>query len=110
MTPSILQQNISKVLGIDTLSPEEQAAFLSEVGDLIFQASLVRLVSSLSDDQQYALEQYLDTQPEPEILLEHLLMHYKEFQPILEEVVTEFKEDAIKALGEQEKDIKVIDA
>ncbi len=98
MTQNILQQNISKLLGIETLSPEEQSAFLTEVGDVIFQTSLVRLVSGLSDEQQQALEDYVDTEPEPEVLLQHLLEHYKDFKTILEGVVTEFKEDAVAVL------------
>lgn len=109
MSLNILQQNITKVLGIDSLSEQEQAAFLSEVGDVIFQTSLVRLVSSLTDDQQHALEEYLDTEPEPEVLLEHLLSHYQAFQAILEEAVIEFKEDALKVLAEKSEDISVIE-
>jgi len=110
MSQSILEQNIAQVLGIDTLSPEEQASFLAEVGDTIFQSSLVRLVSSLSEDQQFAFEQYIDTEPEPEVLLQHMLEHYTEFKTILEEVVTEFKEDARAVLQEKEEEIKIIDA
>jgi len=109
MAQNILQQNITKVLGIDSLSEQEQAAFLSEVGDVIFQTSLVRLVSSLTEDQQHALEEYLDTEPEPEVLLEHLLSHYKAFQTILEEAVIEFKEDALKVLEDKNSDISVIE-
>lgn len=110
MSQTILQENIAHVLGIDSLSVEEQAAFLSEVGDVIFETSLLRLVTNLSNEQQQALEEYLDTEPEPEILLQHLLEHYKEFQTILEEVVLEFKEDALAVLESKKEDIKVIDA
>lgn len=109
MTQDLLQQNITKVLGIEELSLEEQSAFLTEVGDVIFQSALLRLVSSLNDDQQHALEEYLDTNPEPDILLAHLIEHYTEFSAILEEVVLEFKEDALKILGETDTDIKVVE-
>ena len=109
MPQNLLQQNLSRLLGIDELSLEEQSAFLSEVGDVIFQTSLVRLVSSLSESQQHALEDYIDTNPEPEVLLAHLLEHYKEFSTILEEVVIEFKEDALNVLGKKEGDIEVVD-
>lgn len=110
MTQSILQENIAQVLGIDTLSPEEQAAFLSEVGDVIFQTSILRLVTDLLPEQQEALEAYLDTEPEPEVLLAHLIEHYKEFSSILEASVIEFKEDALAVLKEKDEDIKIIDA
>jgi len=109
MTPHILQNDLTKLLGIDTLSLEEQSAFLSEVGDVIFETSLVRLVSSLSEEGQRALEDYLDTNPEPEVLLAHLIEHYKEFSQILEEVVLEFKEDALAVLEKKDADIEVVD-
>jgi len=109
MSVSILKQNIAEVLGITHLSLEEQAAFLSEVGDVIFETSLIRLVSLLSETEQQALEQYLDTQPEPDVLLAHLLEHHSNFAAILDEVVIEFKEDALKVLEERDKDIEVID-
>jgi hypothetical protein len=108
MSQHILQQNIEKVLGIDTLSVEEQAAFLAEVGDVIFETSLLRLVAGLDEAQQAALEQYLQSEPEPEVLLAHLLEHYKEFDAILEAAVIEFKEEALEVLGEK-KDIEVVD-
>lgn len=110
MQQTILQQNIAKVLGIDSLPIEEQAAFLAEVGDVIFETSLVRLVTDLSDEQEQALEEYLDTEPEPEVLLQHLLEHYKNFGQILEETVVEFKEDALAVLEKKNEEIKVIDA
>lgn len=109
MSPHILQENIAKVLGIDTLPLEEQAAFLSEVGDTIFETSLVRLVAELSPEQLQALEQYLETEPEPEVLMQHLLEHYKSFQVILEAAAVEFKEDALAVLEKKESDIAVVD-
>lgn len=109
MSISILQQNLANVLGINELPLEEQAAFLSEVGDVIFETSLVRLVSGLSEEQQLALEQYLETEPEPEVLLAHLLEHHQQFSGILEGVVLEFKEDALKVLQEKQDDISVIE-
>lgn len=109
MSSPLLHQNIAEVLGIHDLSLEEQAAFLSEVGDVIFETSLVRLVSQLSVEQQEALEQYLETEPEPDILLAHLLEHHADFNAILEEVVLEFKEDALKVLKEKDADITVVE-
>jgi hypothetical protein len=104
----LLNADITKTLGIEELSLEEQAAFLAEIGDVVFETSLVRLVSSLTEDENNALEQYLETNPEPEVLMKHLLEHYKSFQGILEQTTREFKETAEKVLGE-EQDIKVAD-
>jgi len=98
MPQTILQENMVELLGIDTLSVEEQAAFLSDVGELILETALVRLVSELSLTQQHSLDAYMDAKPEPEILLSHLLEHYKNFNSILENAIEEFKEDALAVL------------
>lgn len=107
MHTSLLQENIIAALGLHELSLEEQAAFLSEVGDVVFQTSLVRLISELSAEQQQALEAYVDTEPEPDVLLAHLLEHYDVFPKILEDAVLEFKEDALAVLGKEEGDITI---
>ena len=109
MSVSLLKQNIAEVLGITHLSPDEQASFLSEVGDVIFETSLVRLASGFSDAERQALEQYLETEPEPDVLLAHLLEHYPSFKEILDEAVLEFKADALHVLEKKEADMKVID-
>ncbi len=108
MHTSLLQENIITALGLDELTVEEQSAFLSEVGDVVFQTSLVRLVSELSDEQQQALEAYIDTEPEPDVLLAHLLEHYEMFPKILQEAVLEFKEDALAVLEKsQTEDVAI---
>lgn len=106
---NLLQQNIARILGIEGLPLEEQAAFLAEIGDTIFQSSLMRFTATLSDEQQFALEQYLETEPEPEAVLQHLLETYEQFKTILEESVIEFKEDALAILKEIDTSMPIID-
>ncbi len=99
MQQNILQSNIVQLLGIDALSIEEQSAFLAEVGEVILQTALVRLVESITDEQQHALEQYLETSPEPDVLMQHLFEHFSDFQIVLEDAILEFKEDALAVLS-----------
>lgn len=110
MNDSLLQKDITKVLGIDELSPNEQAKFLAEVGDVILERSLLQFSASLTDEQHIALQEYLETDPEPEVLMNHLLKHYDHFEGIIENVVLEFKEDALKVLGEDDDaDVQVVE-
>jgi hypothetical protein len=94
-----LQTNIAEVLGVTTLSQEEQESFLADIGDIMLETASVRLLSILDDAQQTALEAYLDSKPDGAVLLQHLLEHYKQFENILEEVVLEFKEDALAVMS-----------
>ena len=102
MSQTILEKDITKTLGLDSLSDEQQAAFLSNVGSIVLESSLLHLVESFDEQQQESLQYYLDTNPTPDALMEHLLKHYKKFEKILEEEIISFKEDALTVLGEKE--------
>lgn len=94
MTKTNVDKNIVELLGINALAPQEQSLFLEEVGSVILDGVMLRLASLLTDSEIDALSQYLETQPEPQILLGHIIEHYSGAEAILEDVVSEFKEDA----------------
>lgn len=98
----LLQKDITKVLGVDSLSDNEQAVFLAQIGDAVMESALLRLVADLNPDQETALEQYLEEEPEPEALMKHLLEHHASFETVLEEEIAAFKEEALEVLGEPE--------
>jgi hypothetical protein len=89
------------LLGIDQLSPDEQAVFLSDIGDLVFESALLRLVADLTPDQESSLDHYLETEPQSEVLMEYLFTHHKGFEKILEEEIIAFKEEAIAIFGDK---------
>ncbi len=99
MPTDLLQQNIAPLLGIDILPEEEQAVFLMDIGDLIMESSLLRLVAEFSDDQEEALNHYLETNPDPAVLLDYLLTHYATFKKIIEEEIFAFKAEAVEIFG-----------
>ncbi len=101
MDTSLLKKDIATTMDIQSLSTKDQAAFLAEVGDVILETSLMRFSSILSEPQHVALQEYLETEPEPDVLMNHLVEHYEEFKDILEAVTLEFKEDAMKAIAEE---------
>lgn len=103
MSQTILEKDITKTLGLDSLPDEEQAAFLSNVGSIVLESSLLRLVEGFDEQQQESLQYYMDTSPTSDSLMEHLLKHYKDFGKILEEEIIAFKEDALAVLGEKEE-------
>lgn len=105
----MLDQKLVEAFGIDLLPLEEQAAFLSEVGDAVFQTSLIQLFSQLTEEEQAPLEVFLASEPEPDVLLAHLLQNYAAFSSILEATVYSYKENAQKALAERDDEIKIIE-
>ena len=95
-----MHPEIIKTLGIEELTPDAQAAFLAEIGDTILETALVRFSAILSEPQHIALQDYLETEPEPDVLLQHLVEHYQEFKNILEAVAEEFRADAQAVMPE----------
>lgn len=102
MTQTILEKDITKTLGLDTLSDEEKIIFLTQIGGAVMESSLLRLISSLTEEQATSLEYYLDTKPEAAVLMKHLLEHYKDFESLLKEEIIAFKEDALAVLGDKD--------
>jgi hypothetical protein len=98
----ILQKNLTATFGLEGLSDEEQVAFLDELGTVVLETALVRLMASLDDDKVASLNYYLDTEPTPDALMEHLLTQYARFEELLTEAIVEVKEDAMVVLGDEE--------
>lgn len=100
----LLTKDISELIGLNELKEEEQVMLLSSIGATIMDAVIMRLSAELSAEKQEALEQYLDTDPEPEVLLDHLSKHYQSFNQILNEEIAAFKEETLTVLGGLDKE------
>jgi len=94
-----LNDNIADLIGLGGLSDDEKVAFLSEIGDVVLESAMLRLVGDLSEDQTEALDQFLETEPEPEVLMKHLFEHHKDFETILEEEIAALREETKAVLG-----------
>jgi len=92
---NIMQDDISEIIGLQTLPEEEKVVMLRDIGELVLEAALMRLTASLSDEQVVALDQYSDTVTDTETLLKHIFEHYPSFEIILQEEVQAFKEEAL---------------
>jgi hypothetical protein len=101
MSQAILEKNIINVLGLETLPDEEKLVYLSQIADAVMESTLLRLVAGLTEAQQESLDYYLSTNPEPEVMMEHLATHYKTFEEILQEEIVAFKDEAVMLLGEK---------
>lgn len=100
MNNTTLQTDISKLVGLEALDPAEQDAFLAEVGEVVFESALLRLVAGLSDDQGVALDHYLEDEPSSDLLMRHLFEHYPQFETILKEEMEAFREEVVAVMPE----------
>ena len=80
-----LSEKLAEVLKIDALPPEEQQEFLSRVGNVILDSSVMRLLTSLEESEVESLEKYIDSGSQEDDVFEHLLKTYPNFEKIVEE-------------------------
>lgn len=92
------QTDIAALIGLDGLSEGDQQTFLAEIGDVVFDAALLRLVAGLSDGQGLALDHYLEDEPSADVLMKHLVDHYPEFETILQEEMIALREEIVAVM------------
>jgi len=92
-TNTKLETDLSSLMGLDGLTDEEKVVFLNEIGDLVLESALLRLVADLTDDQQEALDQFLEAEPDADTLMKHLLAHHANFETLLEEEMVAIREE-----------------
>ena len=106
----ILKKNLVDTFGLEGLSEQEQVTFLDEMGTVVLESALVRFMQGLSEDQMASLNYFLDTEPESDALMEHLLTQYKDFEREIEAAMVEIKADALEVLGEPESESATVAA
>ena len=87
-------KNIADLFPKAGVTAVEQQAMYGEIGELMLRSSLLRLFSELNEEQESALNHYLDTNPDPGKSIVYLFEHSPLFQKIFEEEVLAFKQEA----------------
>lgn len=85
---------LSDALGLETMQPAARDAFLAQLGSVIIDAAVGRLLLSLSEDEVTELESYLSTTEDDNDLFEYLLKTYPNFEKLLQEEATALQTEA----------------
>jgi hypothetical protein len=91
------QTTLTDHLNLNALSEDDRVRFYSEMGGVIFEAALTRLIGSLDENSLSALEHYLETEPEPNQLITYLQQNYSDFNTFLMEEMEGLQEE-VKAV------------
>ena len=86
-----IQNNISKALELENLSPEERQEILIRVGTVIYQNVLMRVMELITDEEQNEFEKILDNNGKPEEIFSFLKNKVPDFEKIIEEEALKFK-------------------
>jgi hypothetical protein len=96
--PTITDQDLSTLFGLDDLSPEEKVELLEEIGSVLFQSTTVRFIAEMDEHDVPAFEAFLATDAD-EHTLKRLIETYPRFGEILDEEVAAFRSDASAVLS-----------
>ena len=96
MNDDVLEQDISNELGLNGLNEDQQAVFLTEIGETLLQSTITRLVAGFSPEQKEAFDHYLESEPAPEALLKHMTENYPAFVELFDQEVRAFKTEVLE--------------
>lgn len=97
---SILSKNIIDILGIGALSEEKQEKIFLEVGQIIFQGVLIRVIDSLGDEDKDQLSMMLNKNKSADDVAGFLQQKIPDFENILQEEIIKFKNDSLDLMGD----------
>ena len=80
-----IEEKITKELELDQLSPTEKEETLLNIGNIIYQEVLMRVLDTMPDADQDEFEKILDNNASPQEIFAFL----KEKNPDLEQIITE---------------------
>lgn len=92
------RENLINTFGLQGMTQEDQDDVLNEMGGVIFQAAITRIVPELSEDKQKELNNLFDTGAEPDVVMGFIQNAY----PNWNQVVTE---EALAFRGQMEEEM-----
>lgn len=95
-----IKENIIKDLELDKLSEKEKEDRLIQVGDIIYQNVLMRVIETMSDKDQDEFEKILDNDGKPEDIFTFLNNKVPNFEQIINEEAIKFKNKTSDIMGQ----------
>lgn len=93
---TILQENIIKNLGLDSLPEKEQEEVLQRIGRIIFQTVLIRVMEYLDEAAKDEFEKILTEKPNDEAaILGFLQAKIPNLDEIVNDEVSKFKQESV---------------
>lgn len=96
--PTAQIKTIADLFELDTLPPEEQAAFVSEAGKLVFEATLIRFMHEADDKEADKCLAFMEAHQSKNDFVERLFQEYPQFGIIFEEELVAFQSDILKQM------------
>jgi len=93
LDPQNEPEDNSNVAVASDLTEAEQEAFLEEVGTVIFKSTVLRYLSTISDEEALVFEGFVEAHSQTESFIEELSVEYPEFKTLLDEEMEAFQKE-----------------
>ncbi|MFT5849906.1 MAG: hypothetical protein ACI9H6_000732 [Patiriisocius sp.] len=90
-----------QTLGIEHYAPTEREAFVAKIGGLVFDASIMRLMDTLNEDQMYAFTHAIESYDSFDATLAHIQKTYPVFNTMLQEEQHSFMQKFVSRIQAQ---------
>ena len=94
MTNSDQKNALADLMGINEMSATEKETAEARIGALIIDAALIRLISTLGEEEAAKISAHLEEAGESEDAVMYLLEHYPQFATLIEEEAALLEEEA----------------
>lgn len=88
-------QDMLEVLGLSSLSEEEQQSLLIDMQQLIFKGSVVRMLEMMSEEAKEAFNTYLSSNPSEDEVMAYLEKEVPEAKEAILDTIAELKSDIL---------------
>jgi hypothetical protein len=95
-----IKNNISTALNIDNLPEADKEKILADIGSVIFQNVLMRVLENMPEKEQDEFEKLLDKNAESEEVFNFLNNKVADFPKIIEEEAIKFKDKASNIMSQ----------
>ncbi len=97
----LLEKDLTDILGMSGLDERERNEMLENLGALILEGVVLRILADMPEEEMNEFEEFLKTNPEPEALLERLKKIAPDLDTVFEEEVVAFKKECIAVTERQ---------
>lgn len=87
-----LRKKVIEMFDMGSLPEEKQNELIDKIAPLVYQASLIRAMEAMTDEEVDALEKMLNADAKPEEIFGYLESHVENFNTILSEEAHSLKE------------------
>lgn len=97
----LLEKDIGELLGLSGVSSLEREEMLANIGTLILESTMLRVIASLTEEETGKFEEFIALDPSPEAMLNELRMLEPNIDEIVKEETVAFKRECVNVMERQ---------